>query len=91
MKQNKIIHCDLKPENVLLKKPLKSGIKIIDFGSSCFTDDALYNYIQSRFYRSPEVILGYPYDTQIDIWSFACLITELYTGQPIFTGNSEEE
>ena len=34
--REKIIHCDLKPENVLLKDPTKSGIKIIDFGSSCF-------------------------------------------------------
>lgn len=31
-----IIHCDLKPENILLKQPNKSGIKIIDYGSSCF-------------------------------------------------------
>ena len=33
-----IIHCDLKPENILLKEANKSGIKIIDFGSSCFED-----------------------------------------------------
>jgi dual specificity tyrosine-phosphorylation-regulated kinase 2/3/4 len=31
-----IVHCDLKPENVLLVKPNKSNIKLIDFGSSCF-------------------------------------------------------
>lgn len=34
--KQKVIHCDLKPENILLKDPTKSGIKIIDFGSSCF-------------------------------------------------------
>jgi dual specificity tyrosine-phosphorylation-regulated kinase 2/3/4 len=36
LKENDVIHCDLKPENILLKDPQKSGIKIIDFGSSCF-------------------------------------------------------
>jgi dual specificity tyrosine-phosphorylation-regulated kinase 2/3/4 len=33
-----IIHCDLKPENILLKSQDRCGIKIIDFGSSCFAD-----------------------------------------------------
>jgi dual specificity tyrosine-phosphorylation-regulated kinase 2/3/4 len=33
-----IIHCDLKPENIILKEKYKSGLKIIDFGSSCFHD-----------------------------------------------------
>ena len=46
---------------------------MIDFGSSCFEDEGVYTYIQSRFYRSPEVILGLPYDVGIDMWSFgAC-------------------
>merc|ERR1711935_137577 len=55
-----LIHCDLKPENILLRQANKSGIKIIDFGSSCFEDERVYTYIQSRFYRAPEVILGLP-------------------------------
>ena len=37
--RERVIHCDLKPENILLKSPTKSGIKIIDFGSSCFEDE----------------------------------------------------
>jgi dual specificity tyrosine-phosphorylation-regulated kinase 2/3/4 len=49
-----LIHCDLKPENVLLKTPNRSSIKVIDFGSSCFDDQRIYTYIQSRFYRAPE-------------------------------------
>lgn len=55
---NKIIHCDLKPENIMLEKEDRSKIKIIDFGSGCFEAERMYTYIQSRFYRSPEVILG---------------------------------
>ena len=45
-------------QNVLLKHPSKSFIKVIDFGSSCMENEKVYTYIQSRFYRSPEVILG---------------------------------
>lgn len=66
---NKIIHCDLKPENVLLKQQGRSGIKVIDFGSSCFEHQRVYTYIQSRFYRAPEVILGAKYGMPIDMWS----------------------
>lgn len=56
--KHKIIHCDLKPENILLKNIRKSGIKVIDLGSSCFESERIYTYIQSRFYRAPEIILG---------------------------------
>jgi len=91
LKKLRIIHCDLKPENILLRQPNKSGIKIIDFGSSCFEDERVYTYIQSRFYRSPEVILGLPYDTAIDMWSFGCILAELHTGYPLFPGENEME
>lgn len=50
-----IIHCDLKPENVLLKGVETGDIKVIDFGSACLENQTVYSYIQSRFYRSPEV------------------------------------
>ena len=89
-KQN-IIHCDLKPENILLRSANKSAIKVIDFGSSCLVHERMYTYIQSRFYRAPEVILGLPYDTAIDMWSFACILAELLTGYPIFPGENEVE
>jgi len=91
LRKQHIIHCDLKPENVLLKNPTKSGIKVIDFGSSCFEDERVYTYIQSRFYRSPEVILGIPYDVAIDMWSFGGILAELYTGYPLFPGENEVE
>eukprot|EP00747_Dinoflagellata_sp_TGD_P164713 gnl/TRDRNA2_/TRDRNA2_185014_c0_seq1.p1 gnl/TRDRNA2_/TRDRNA2_185014_c0~~gnl/TRDRNA2_/TRDRNA2_185014_c0_seq1.p1 ORF type:complete len:689 (+),score=115.12 gnl/TRDRNA2_/TRDRNA2_185014_c0_seq1:100-2166(+) len=91
LRKQHIIHCDFKPENVLLKNPTKSGIKVIDFGSSCFEDERVYTYIQSRFYRSPEVILGIPYDVAIDMWSFGCILAELYTGYPLFPGENEVE
>lgn len=89
LKENDVIHCDLKPENILLKDPSKSGIKIIDFGSSCFQDERVYTYIQSRFYRAPEIILGIPYTPCIDMWSFGCIMAEFAMGYPIFPGEDE--
>lgn len=86
-----IIHCDLKPENVILKKPNSHLIKVIDFGSSCFSDEKLYSYIQSRFYRSPEILLGHPYSTRIDMWSLGCMLVEMHTGQPLFNGSNEHD
>jgi serine/threonine protein kinase len=64
-----VVHCDLKPENILLVHPRRSAIKVIDFGSSCTVDQNMYTYIQSRYYRSPEVMMGLPYDVAIDMWS----------------------
>ena len=91
LRSQRVIHCDLKPENILLRQPNKSAIKVIDFGSSCFEDERAYTYIQSRFYRSPEVILGTPYDEAIDMWSLGCILAELYTGYPLFPGENEAE
>jgi len=45
LRKHKVIHCDLKPENILLKNVNKSGIKVIDFGSSCFDSERVYTYI----------------------------------------------
>ena len=91
LKQHKVIHCDLKPENILLTHPLHSEIKVIDFGSSCFENEKVYTYIQSRFYRSPEVVLGMTYGMPIDMWSVGCILAELFTGVPIFPGENEQE
>lgn len=91
LKIQKIIHCDLKPENILLVKDKSSQIKVIDFGSSCFENEKLYTYIQSRFYRAPEVILDQGYGIPIDMWSFGCILPELFTGIPIFPGENEKD
>lgn len=89
LNENKIIHCDLKPENVLLKQQSRSGIKVIDFGSSCFENERIHSYIQSRFYRSPETILGAKYGMPIDMWSLGCILAELATGHPLLPGEDE--
>ncbi|KAJ3359769.1 dual specificity protein kinase yak1 [Allomyces javanicus] len=85
----KLIHADLKPENVLLKSATGTDLKVIDFGSACQEHQTVYTYIQSRFYRSPEVLLGLPYNTAIDMWSTGCIAAELFLGLPLFPGTSE--
>jgi dual specificity tyrosine-phosphorylation-regulated kinase 2/3/4 len=91
MKRYNIIHCDLKPENILLVTSKKSAIKVIDFGTGCFENSTYYTYIQSRYYRAPEIMLGISYNCSIDMWSVGCIVIELFYGYPIFAGEDEAE
>lgn len=87
----KIIHCDLKPENILFTNESQTAVKIIDFGSACTEYKSGFTYVQSRFYRCPEVVLGLPYDQAVDMWSFGCILAELVTGRPLFPAVDEHE
>jgi dual specificity tyrosine-phosphorylation-regulated kinase 2/3/4 len=73
----------------MLKEENKTGIKVIDVGSGCFEGKQIYTYIQSRYYRAPEIMLGIKYTSAIDIWSFGCILAELNKGYPLFPGNDE--
>jgi len=89
-----LIHCDLKPENILLKIDKDNTkndiiIKITDFGSACFKNHTMYQYIQSRYYRAPEVLLGCGYSHEIDMWSIGCIAAELFLGEPLLPGSCE--
>jgi serine/threonine-protein kinase SRPK3 len=65
-------------------------VKICDFGNGCWTDHHFTSTIQTRQYRSPEVILGGEYDETCDLWSFACMIFELITGDYLFDPKSSD-
>mmetsp|Transcript_11389 Transcript_11389/g.12506 ORF Transcript_11389/g.12506 Transcript_11389/m.12506 type:complete len:457 (+) Transcript_11389:110-1480(+) len=58
--------------------------KIVDLGNACWTHKHFTDDVQTRQYRAPEVILGHSYDTAIDMWSMACIVFELLTGDLLF-------
>uniref|UniRef100_W5NC79 Homeodomain interacting protein kinase 4 n=1 Tax=Lepisosteus oculatus TaxID=7918 RepID=W5NC79_LEPOC len=96
LKELSVIHTDLKPENVMLvdhsRWPFR--VKLIDFGSASIFSEVRFvrePYIQSRFYRSPEVLLGLPFCEKVDMWSLGCVTAELLLGWPLYPGDSELE
>ncbi|WWD09187.1 hypothetical protein V865_007309 [Kwoniella europaea PYCC6329] len=83
-----IVHADIKPDNVLVSEN-KATLKVCDLGSAAeISEGEITPYLVSRFYRAPEIILGLPYDTSIDMWSIGCTLYELYTGKILFPGRS---
>jgi len=87
----KIIHTDLKLDNILLTKQLTKiktledfNIKIVDFGTSHLSNGKLNYSIGTFEYNSPEIILGFPYNTLTDIWSSGCIFMEMVSGYCLF-------
>jgi serine/threonine-protein kinase SRPK3 len=66
-------------------------ITIADLGNACWVDHHFSTEIQTRQYRSPEVILGIGYNHTADIWSFACMLFELLTGDFLFDPRSNDD
>ena len=66
-------------------------VKICDIGNACWFNHHFSTIIQTRQYRSPEVILGINYNETADIWSLACIIFELVTGEYLFNSTSSED
>ena len=69
---------------------LSIEVKICDIGNACWFNNHFSTIIQTRQYRSPEVILGINYNESSDIWSLACIIFELVTGDFLFNPTSSE-
>uniref|UniRef100_A0A8C4LTI2 non-specific serine/threonine protein kinase n=1 Tax=Equus asinus TaxID=9793 RepID=A0A8C4LTI2_EQUAS len=94
LKELAIIHADLKPENIMLVDQTRCPfrVKVIDFGSASIFSEVRYvkePYIQSRFYRAPEILLGLPFCEKVDVWSLGCVMAELHLGWPLYPGNNE--
>jgi len=85
-----VAHCDVKAENICLSPTRTCHFTLIDFGSAVLTYDVHNSYVQSRWYRAPEVMLGVPWNTKVDMWSLGCVLPEVLIGQPIFRRESVE-
>ena len=101
LEERELVHADIKPQNILLRRtgaPAdldgSTRVVLIDMGS-CLSREQLrrttnrVTYVQSRWYRAPEVILWAPLSYAADAWSVGCVIAEVALGVPLLPGESE--
>jgi mitogen-activated protein kinase 15 len=88
-----IIHRDLSTTNIMIDK--NSNIKIVDISLAICQSDksdnnfALNDFIQTRWYRAPELLLNaLSYNQAVDMWSLGCILGEMIIGKILFNGNS---
>ncbi|KAJ2894200.1 Negative regulator of the PHO system [Zalerion maritima] len=91
--QNRVLHRDLKPQNLLINK--LGQLKLGDFGLARafgIPVNTFSNEVVTLWYRAPDVLLGSrTYSTSIDIWSAGCIMAEMFTGRPLFPGTANED
>ena len=86
-----VLHRDLKPSNLLLNA--NCDLKVCDFGlarSAASSEDNsgfMTEYVATRWYRAPEIMLTFKeYTKAIDVWSVGCILAEMLNGKPLFPG-----
>jgi len=95
MHSGQMLHRDIKPSNLLLNSDCQ--VKVCDFGlarsvvqqNDNSQNPVLTDYVATRWYRAPEILLGSTsYTKGVDLWSVGCILGELLSGKPIFPGTS---
>jgi len=83
-----VTHCDIKTANICIAERDGTTFKLIDFGSATLVHDTHPSYLQSRWYRAPEVAVGDLWDEKVDIWSVGCCVAEVLLGFAAFMFDS---
>ena len=98
-----VVHRDIKPENLLISNSKSSAptLQLCDFGAARFVNEkgsdkrgGLTHYVGSRWYRAPELLGNsdsHSYGCLVDIWSAACIMAEITTGNALFQGDDEND
>lgn len=96
MHSGDLLHRDIKPSNLLLNSDCH--VRLCDFGlcrsvAQTTTKDGqtavLTDYVATRWYRAPEILLGSTrYSQMVDMWAVGCILAEMLIGKPLFPGNS---
>lgn len=84
-----VIHMDIRPENILQSANDPNKFIVVDYHCAGLEGRTNPVYVQSRFYRAPEVLLRLEYGCKIDIWSLGVAAFEMMVGVPLFPGNTE--
>jgi cyclin-dependent kinase-like len=96
-----VVHRDIKPENILVNEKKDYELKLCDFGFSRMIPNGykgepeyeggkMTEYVATRWYRSPELLLGYTsYGPDVDLWAIGCMMAEMSDKEPLFPGDSE--
>jgi serine/threonine protein kinase len=85
-----IMHCDLKPDNIMIDN--KDNLYLIDFGlASEIKNKIPTSYMQTVYYRAPEVISKHNISKEIDLWSVGCIIAELFILEPLYEEQNSDK
>lgn len=85
-----ILHRDLKPANILVQE--SCHLTLCDFGLARYMDsgpgceEGMTEYVITRWYRAPELVLTHSYSSAVDLWAVGCILGELLTGKVVFPG-----
>ena len=91
LKKTHILHADIKPDNILVNEA-KTTVTLCDLGAALDVKEMeVTEYMESRFYRAPEIILGQGFGYGMDMWALGCTLYELYTGKILFTGGNNNQ
>ncbi|EFO82776.1 hypothetical protein CRE_00565 [Caenorhabditis remanei] len=85
--QNKIVHCDVKPDNILMSSSDPNNLKLADFGlATKDPTDVGDSILQTRHFRAPEIYFQGIITSATDMWSFGCVVAQMVLGKPLMAG-----